>query len=808
MISDSSSLPASFAASSANEQLPLLCFSHLRWHFVTQRPQHLLRRAAFDRRVFYWEEPIWHDAGEECFRTAAGGYLELLPEGKSLIVVRAHLPHGVEPEQAQSTLLQGLLRKFDVREYACWYYTSMALGFTRDLKPKMTVYDCMDELSGFLNAPRELQDREQELFAKADVVFTGGISLYEAKRKQHANVHAFPSAIDATHFAQAKGSEARDLEPGDQQNIPSPRIGFYGVVDERLDIALLGAVAKLRPEMHFVLLGPVVKIDPGTLPRAANVHFLGSKQYEELPAYLAGWDAAILPFARNAATEFISPTKTPEYLAAGKPVVSTAIRDVVRDYGDAGLVAIADTAAEFAEALDKVLLAPDPKWAQAVEEKLKTISWDKTWAGMSKEMARVLTTKSSTARSARASLAPITQDVISNLRSNSFKHLERYDYIVAGAGFAGATLAERLASQLGKRVLVVDKRDHIAGNAYDFHNSDGVLVHKYGPHIFHTNSEKVFNYLSRFTAWRQYEHKVLASVDGKLLPMPINLKTINGLYNLKLNPQAMQNFLAERAEPLAEVRTSEDVVVSKVGRELFEKFFRNYTKKQWGLEPSELDASVAGRLPVRFNEDDRYFSDLYQSMPLHGYTRMFETMLDHPLISVRTGVEFEDARRTYSNAKIVFTGPIDEFYDFRFGALPYRSLEFRHETHDCEVFQSAPVVNYPNEHAYTRVTEFKYLTGQQHSKTSIVYEYPKSSGDPYYPIPRAENAALYTKYKALAESDNRVHFCGRLANYKYFNMDQVVAQALSTFERIANSENSPIPSVGRLVASTGVIATK
>lgn len=759
--------------------------------------------------MFYWEEPIWHDTSDERFRAAnaVGGYLELLPEGKSLTVVRPHLAYGAEPEQAQRSLLQVLLRQYDIQEYACWYYTPMALGFTNELKPTVTVYDCMDELSGFLHAPREMQEREQELFAKADVVFTGGISLYEAKRKQHANVHAFPSAIDAQHFAQAKNPESRVSQPADQERIPSPRIGFYGVVDERLDIALLGKLAKLRPEMHFVLIGPVVKIDQDTLPRAANLHYLGSKQYEELPAYLAGWDAAILPFARNQATEFISPTKTPEYLAAGKAVVSTAIRDVVRDYGDAGLVSIAETAEEFAAALDKVLLAPEAKWTQAVEEKLKTISWDKTWAGMNKEMVRVLAAKRTLP--SRNALAPSVNSSLSTIRSSkNLRHAERYDYIVAGAGFAGATLAERLASQLGKRVLVVDKRDHIAGNAYDFYNSDGVLIHQYGPHIFHTNSEKVFNYLSRFTAWRQYEHKVLACVDGRLVPMPINLKTINGLYDLNLSPQGMREFLAQRAEPLAEVRTSEDVVVSKVGRELFEKFFRNYTKKQWGLEPRELDASVAGRLPVRFNEDDRYFSDLYQSMPLHGYTKMFEAMLDHPLITVRTGVAFDDARRTYSNAKVVFTGPIDEFYGFRFGALPYRSLEFKHETHDCEVFQPAPVVNYPNEHAYTRVTEFKYLTGQQHSKTSIVYEYPKATGDPYYPIPRPENAALYARYRALAEQDENVQFCGRLANYKYFNMDQVVAQALSTFEGMAQEARLPMPSASPLVPSTGLIATK
>ena len=816
MDSISCSIYARSEKSSSKSQLPLLCFSHLRWNFVTQRPQHLLRRAARDRRVFYWEEPIWHevDAVSPVVGNTAGKHLEIVRESASLIVARPHLTVGMDPEEGQQVLLEKLLRDFDLETYACWYYTPMALGFTRQLKPALTIYDCMDELSGFLNAPRELREREQELFALADVVFAGGISLYEAKRKQHKNVYAFPSAIDAQHFAQAKDQSKVLREPSDQAHIPTPRAGFYGVIDERLDIALLAEVARLRPAIHFVLIGPVVKIDADTLPRAANLHYIGGKSYDELPAYLAGWNVALLPFARNAATEFISPTKTPEYLAAGKPVVSTAIRDVVREYGDAGIVAIANTPVEFAEALDQALITSTPEWLQAVEKKLASISWDHTWAAMNAELERALSRNEHHERNQNvfaSAILPSARETAADI-GRPFRRGavagDQYDYIVVGAGFAGSTFAERLASQLGKRVLVVEKRDHIAGNAYDFYNRDGVLVHKYGPHIFHTNSEKVFRYLSRFTSWLPYEHRVLASVDGKLLPMPINLSTINGLYGLDLDPQGMREFLAERAVPLTEIRTSEDVVVSKVGRELFETFFRNYTKKQWGLEPSELDGSVAGRLPVRFNEDDRYFSDTFQSMPLHGYTRMFEAMLDHPKITVRTGVDFEDLRRTYRHTKIVFTGPIDEFYGFRFGPLPYRSLEFRHETHDRAVFQQAPVINYPNDHAYTRVTEFKYLTGQQHQKTSIVYEYPKAEGDPYYPIPRPENAALHARYRALADQDHRVHFSGRLANYKYFNMDQVVAQALSSFESIVKEERLPITKVSSALVTTGLVSTE
>jgi len=359
---------------------------------------------------------------------------------------------------------------------------------------------------------------------------------------------------------------------------------------------------------------------------------------------------------------------------------------------------------------------------------------------------------------------------------------------VVGAGFSGAVVAERLASQLGKRVLVIDKRPHIGGNTYDFHNEDGILVHRYGPHIFHTSSQKVVDYLSDFTEWRSYEHRVLARVDGKLLPIPINLDTINGLYDLNLDSAGMQKFLAGRIEARTEIRTSEDIVVSRVGRELYEKFFRNYTRKQWGLDPSELDSSVAGRIPVRFDRDDRYFSDNFQAMPLEGFTRLFERMLSHPNISVLLSTDYRVVRSSYPFLKVVYTGPIDEFFDYRFGPLPYRSLRFEHQTHELVQFQPAAVVNYPNDHDYTRITEFKHLTGQKHEKTSIVYEYPTDDGEPYYPIPRPENAALYERYRALASATAGVYFCGRLANYRYFNMDQVVAQALHMYRNIADDE--------------------
>ncbi|MGI8588289.1 MAG: UDP-galactopyranose mutase [Chloroflexia bacterium] len=360
-----------------------------------------------------------------------------------------------------------------------------------------------------------------------------------------------------------------------------------------------------------------------------------------------------------------------------------------------------------------------------------------------------------------------------------------FDYLIVGAGFAGSVLAERLASQEGMRILLVDKYPHIGGNAYDYYDNSGILVHKYGPHIFHTNSEKVFNYLSRFTEWRPYQHRVLASVDGQLVPMPINLDTVNLLYGLSLTSLELEEFFASVAEPVRECLTSEDVVVSKVGRDLYNKFFRGYTRKQWGLDPSELDASVTARLPVRTNRDDRYFTDIYQAMPLHGYTRMFERMLCHPNIKIMLNTDYREIDGVIPYRQMIYTGPVDAFFDYKYGKLPYRSIDFKFETLDMPVFQQTGTINFPNDNAYTRITEFKYLTGQQHSKTSIVYEFPCEGGDPFYPVPRPENAALYRKYQALADGAECVHFVGRLATYKYYNMDQVVAQALMVYDRLS-----------------------
>ncbi len=355
----------------------LICLSHLRWDFVYQRPQHLLTRYAGQRRVFFVEEPVYD---------AVTPHLDITPRPGGVQVVVPHLPAGESIEQNetwQEMLLAEMFQSEGIREHVLWYYTPMALGFTSGLTPLLTVYDCMDELSAFAGASPLLREREAELFHKADLVFTGGQSLYEAKRRQHPRVFAFPSSVDVPHFAQARQPTE---DPPDQKDIPHPRLGFFGVVDERMDLDLLGGVAALRPDWHLVIIGPVVKISPDSLPRAANIHYLGGKSYAELPAYLAGWDCALLPFARNEATRFISPTKTPEYLAAGKPVVSTSIPDVVRPYGEKGIVGIADTPAEFVAAVEAALNEAGTERRRKADTLLAEMSWDKTWEHMKQLM--------------------------------------------------------------------------------------------------------------------------------------------------------------------------------------------------------------------------------------------------------------------------------------------------------------------------------------------------------------------------------------------------------------------------------------
>jgi len=358
-----------------------------------------------------------------------------------------------------------------------------------------------------------------------------------------------------------------------------------------------------------------------------------------------------------------------------------------------------------------------------------------------------------------------------------------FDYMIVGAGLAGCVLAERLAGQLGKKVLIVDKRDHIGGNCYDYHDAAGVLVHKYGPHYFRTNNRRVFDYLSQFTDWHYCQYKILAFVDGRLVPLPINLDTINTLYGLNLSSLELEAFFEKVREPVAEIKTSEDVVVNRIGRDLYEKFFKGYTIKQWGLDPSELEASVCARIPTRTNRDARYFYDKYQAMPKRGYTAMFGKLIAHPGIHLMLKTDYNEIKDHIAGKRLIFTGPIDEFFNFKFGRLPYRSLRFYFETLHREWFQPVSQVNYPNDYDFTRIVEIKHATGQEHPRTTIVREYPAADGDPFYPIPRPQNQALYEKYRREADKFKDVYFIGRLAQYKYLNMDEVVALALELFEK-------------------------
>ncbi len=755
---------------------PIVCLSHLRWTFVLQRPQHLMSRFARQRTVIFFEEPLPAEAG------AAMGVDIRTCEDSGVIVATPRVPDGLEGPARNAVLRQLLdevLAAHRIERPVVWYYTPMMAPVARHLDAAAVVYDCMDELANFAFAPPDLVTLERELFAMADVVFTGGYSLYEAKRELHSNIHPIPSSVDRDHFAQAR-SIKREMEAR-----WTATLGFFGVIDERMDLDLIARVAEARPDWLFEIVGPVVKIDPARLPSGANIRYPGQAAYDDLPAWLARWDVALMPFAQNESTRFISPTKTPEYLAAGRPVVSTPIRDVVRHYGDLMGVKIASEAETFAMACDEALAlmrGEDETWLEEIDAALSSLSWDQTQLRMAAHV-------DGAARRRRSGIGAGGPPA-----AWSSRRRRHFDALVVGAGFAGSVLSERLAAA-GQSVLLIDRRDHIGGNAYDRKDAAGLLIHQYGPHIFHTNSADVFDYLSRFTAWRPYEHRVLAQVRGQLTPMPINRTTLNLLYGLNLaSDEAAEAFLASKAEPVETIRTSEDVVVNAVGRELYELFFRGYTRKQWGLDPSELDRSVTARVPTRVNTDDRYFTDAFQAMPLHGYTRMFENMLDHAGISIETGVDFRDVAEDVTYDRLIFTGPIDEFFDHRFGPLPYRSLSFRHETIDSPRFQPVATVNYPDEAVpYTRVTEYKHLTGQEHAKTSITYEYPSAEGDPYYPIPRAENQALFKRYEELARQRPDVTFAGRLATYRYYNMDQVTGQALALARRLLVPEKAASP---------------
>jgi len=729
---------------------PLICLSHLRWHSVFQRPQQLMSRFARDRDVWFFEEPVRHPTAELrqviCPDTGVHIATPMLPDPGDAVALRAML--------GEVLALTG--------PATGWYYTPMALRFSADVAWDSVVFDAMDELSAFRFAPAELIELEARLMRRADVVFTGGASLYEARKGRHSNIHCFPSGVDLPHFM-----AARDVlpEPADQAGLRRPLLGYFGVIDERLDMALLAEMAALRPDWHFAMVGPVAKLTPEELPQAANIHWLGGKGYAELPAYLSHWDVALMPFALNEATRFISPTKAPEYLAGGRRVVSTPITDVVRRFEGIEAVAIAEDAAGFVAAAEQHMARGDVSDFIAADDLLATMSWD----GIQASMAALIAATSRPAPALRTVPTAIA------------------DYLVVGAGFAGAVAAERLASA-GHKVLVVDRRPHIAGNAFDEYDAAGILIHRYGPHIFHTNSDEVLDYLSRFTDWHPYEHKVLARVPAGLVPMPINRSTVNAVFGQDLRSEAeAEAFFAGLAEPVADIASARDFVVNAVGTKLYEMFFHGYTLKQWGVSPADLDKSVTARVPTRTSDDDRYFLDKHQCMPKRGYTAMFENMLDHDNITVLTGTDYAAIPQGRFR-QMIYTGPIDAFYGERFGPLPYRSLRFEHETVDAEYVQPVATINYPTlDTPYTRCSEFKHMTGQRHARTSLCRETSSAEGEPYYPVPNPANQLLFKRYQALADAEPGVTFMGRLGSYRYMNMDQVVAQSLATVRRMAGA---------------------
>lgn len=361
---------------------------------------------------------------------------------------------------------------------------------------------------------------------------------------------------------------------------------------------------------------------------------------------------------------------------------------------------------------------------------------------------------------------------------------KQFKFLIVGAGVAGCTFAERVATQLNKKVLLVDRRTHVGGNAYDYYNEDGILVQKYGPHIFHTDLKSVWKYLSKFTEWNGYVHRVIAKVRDKEVYLPINIDTMELLYNRKFTPKGLKKYFEKKMVKMDKIKNSHDVVVSQVGEELYELFFKNYTKKQWGVYPEELDPQVTKRLQVRFNRDTRYFTDRYQGIPKYGFSRLFDKMLNNKNIYILLNTDYREIIDLIKFDKIIFTGPIDYFFDYMYGKLPYRSLDFKFETLNIEEFQNAAVVNYPNDQDYTRITEFKHFYFQRHNKTTICYEFSKANGDPYYPIPTPDYQKIYLKYKKEAEKLNKVYFVGRLAEYRYLNMDQVVNRALRVFKKI------------------------
>ena len=567
-----------------------------------------------------------------------------------------------------------------------WYYTPMALPWSEHLDRSLTVFDCMDHLAGFRGAPAGLLELEARLFEQADMVLTGGAQLYAAKRESHPNVHCFPSSVDVAHFGTARHGL---IDPPDQAAIPHPRFGYCGVIDERMDIELVAATAAARPDWQFVMLGPVVKIDPAELPRAVNIHYLGMKRYEELPAYLGGWDVGMMPFAHNEATRFISPTKTPEYLAAGLRVVSTGIHDVVEPYGHRGLAQIGDGAAGFLEACRRALATDIVEHRNTADRLLAEMSWDRTWAAIDELMSAALARRSHVrSATAAASTVPAVPSIPAAVVTAGGSRARRRPVVPgtrSGLQRAPARSAPPKPAPLvpsGSPSPMLPQPASGATGSLASSNSDGPRRRR------------------RRCRLRRQRH-------GRAI-----------------------RARARQARPPCSIAGRTSVATPMTS-------------------PTRPGSSSIATVPTS--------STLHRSLPAHAGRRLHRDVRADarpPRIEVRTGTDFHEVADTLDYGTLIYTGPVDAFFGHRFGRLPYRSLRFEFETLPVATYQPTGTVNYPDETAvpYTRISEFKHITGQEHDATTIVREFPQATGDPYYPIPRPENAELYARYRALAEA--------------------------------------------------------
>ncbi len=676
-------------------------------------------------------------------------------------IVVPHLPEGMT-EDAREAALQRLLDAHlaSIRgPLIAWYYTPMMLPFSRHLDADLHRLRRMDELSKFQFAPAHLLELEQELIDRADVVFTGGSSLYEAKKDRHDNVHCFPSSVDRAHFAKAR---VRQFEPADQEDLPRPRLGFYGVIDERFDIELLGQGRRNAPRL-VVRHGRPGREDRRRRPAEAAQHPLSraARPTTQLPAYLSGWDVALMPFAMNESTEFISPTKTPEYLAGGKPVVSTPIKDVVRHYGQLEGVQIAVDAGRVRRRLRE--------GAGAVAQAGKRLARRGRPAAVGDELGHHPGAHGRPDRTTCSERAPARRTgpagsggMSAPLRAPSTAPLRLSDRRRRLCRLG----PRRAAGEPARRARAADRpaRRMSAAMPMTSRTRPGSCTTSTGRTSSTPTASRSSTTCRSSPSGGRTSIACCAVVRDQLVPIPINRTTLNELFDLDLKTdEEAADYLASRAEPVDEIQTSEDVVINAVGRELYELFFQGYTRKQWGLDPSELDKSVTARIPTRTNTDDRYFTDTFQAMPRDGYTAMFERMLDHPLIEVRTGVDFRDVQGRGRDADhIIYTGPIDEYFDLplRQAALPQPEVRSPDAGAGAVPAGRDGQLSRAEDVPYTRISEYKHLTGQELRVTTITYEYPSAEGDPYYPIPRPENQELFKRYEALADATEGVTFVG------------------------------------------------